>query len=253
MPEKLTPDSRSQNQSSSSPSSTKEEKPRFEKPRLIWGWSAPAREFQPQKTEFFITLVFLTLTISAILFLLEEGWLALGILAAGFVIFALNKYEPPHFAYQLWNVGLRINGKEYRWHDFTAFFIEEKEPYSLLHLELHWLKAPSFIPSEVITILFPSQGREKIENELLKHLEYREFKVKQTVRYLTEIVETFPFNPDAPLPRLLIRGSEKFYRFLEPRLNSLKNLTAMILKKGEKFFRSSRQSPRQAPSASEPS
>lgn len=177
----------------------KEEKKQvFEKPEVLLTWNAPGREFNPKGRSYFGAL--LVLTVLIILFLViqwKEYYVALAVGAVAFVLFAINRYEPAAAVYELLNTGIKVGERQYRWIDFDTFFIEVKDPLSVLRL-----KTWGGLTGELV-ILFPREHQELIEKEILKHLEYRELKIRDIAGYIDQAVDTFPFNPDAPFPRAI--------------------------------------------------
>ncbi|MBU0708584.1 hypothetical protein KJ596_02405 [Patescibacteria group bacterium] len=173
----------------------KKKEPVFEKPKVLLSWDAPAREFVPRTPSFFIVLFIITAALTLVLVLISEYVLALVVAGVGFVIFAMNRFEPFLSRYELLNTGIRVQGREYRWLHLWSFCVAEREPFSVLYI-----KTNIAYPEELV-ILFPKEQKEVIEAELLNHLEYEEFKPRDAVGYLSEVVEEFPFDPDAPVPR----------------------------------------------------
>ncbi|OQX50390.1 hypothetical protein B5M47_03835 [candidate division CPR3 bacterium 4484_211] len=176
----------------------KKEKPRFEKPRTILSWDAPSRYFEPKSPTYFTTLFALTAAVALILFVLcKDPLLAIAAVGIGFVLFALNKYEPPLVSYELLNTGIRVQGKDYEWEKLESFFIKEGKTMPILKIKT-WLVYPSELEIQI-----PKDKQETIETELLRHIVYREEKKGDLAQSLDNVIETFPLNSNALIPRAL--------------------------------------------------
>ncbi|MBU1110007.1 hypothetical protein KKB83_00050 [Patescibacteria group bacterium] len=170
-------------------------KSRFEKPEVLLTWKAPSREFHSKPATYFATLTALTLLVIVLLALGREYTLSLVVLAVAFVLFSLNRYEPSELKYELLNTGLKIEDHEFGWEKFLSFFIEDKNPFCILYL-----RTTMSMP-RVLKILFPQKHNKQIEEAILNYLSYRQFKTSDAAAILDDIVEAFPYDPDAPIPR----------------------------------------------------
>ena len=157
-------------------------KKKFEKPQTLISWRAPSRLHVPRQKKWFMGLVVLVSVIVGLLLLVREWSLALFFAAFGFIIFALSMVEPEEVLYEITTEGFKFEGKQFSWKDLDHFFITFYGGENVL-----LLKTKLIFP-EHLEIILKDQSEKEVEEELLKHIPYREIKHSSLTAFLDGMI-----------------------------------------------------------------
>lgn len=140
----------------------------IQKNYVLVEWEAPARIYKKRGREYFSTIAAIVFLLTIILLILREFLLIGVVLTLAFFTYVLATVEPPKVKNQLTKKGIRIFKSFFRWEELTAYWIEFKYGYAIIHITM-----PLRLPGRVILLV--EKGRvEKIVEVLSDKLIYYE-------------------------------------------------------------------------------
>jgi hypothetical protein len=140
-------------------------------------WQANEFIDHDRSTGWYILLIFGTVGLAAVMYLLVKDYFATGaILIVGVVTVIYTSHKPKHQEYELSSVGIKIGEKSYDFSMFRSFSIVYEGEHTSIHLE----PIKRYMPP--MTVYFPPEKEQQITETIGNFLPFQNRQAGMTER-----------------------------------------------------------------------
>jgi len=190
----------------------------------LFSWKSPERYWVRKERSWYVLYSFFFVVIIAILALLAEYILIIGVIAFVFLWFVQASIPPEIVEHNLTTLGIKSFGKLYKWQSIKSFWISKKEGIKFLNLDIMNESKPDSAFNKRITLLINEDQDSEIFFLLIKYLDYGN-KDEVGFNILTHILYGMYIDIFNYLPRESELDGE-----VEPSFNELKDEEIKIVK-----------------------